>query len=288
MIKKNWNFSGIPTFKDEVLSAHGQNKRSFHLLVRSFDESGIEVLFKNFRTCKHIALKVNNILATRVQVECKSKRSDNISRQTTSYIDLSIYIRDRPFRLLLSCKTECPDRLFVMASGNKGLGDLSMIANTLVVPHMEDSVKIISFHDPPCSPIYSINPSPQPSQTRSCNRKFNQTVPLSWIEKLKPWVKYLASHLPGSNKRGVVIKEWRCDRFDSMMIHFTINRAYASHCYSIGRSHCANDIRISIDLRKGYAYQSCWDNECMHQTLLSRSPFHGSMPTHAEVQRVNC
>lgn len=56
-MEENWTNGGKLQFKDEVLVAHGPTKKSYHIIIKSYDADGKEVLLKDFTTCKILVMQ---------------------------------------------------------------------------------------------------------------------------------------------------------------------------------------------------------------------------------------
>ena len=259
------------TFSEEILVAHkSDTKISYHIIIKSYSEESCEVLVKDFQTCGIIAKMVNDYLDDKVRILCKPRSGDPIGiNQTTSFIDLGIYNKDRAFRLAFSSKLTSPNRPFVPKNTDTR-ADFLFIQDTLVVPHTE-KIQIIEIKDTvTTTSTVSKDPSSKGIEGRRAkNCRIEEVHP-----SLNSWIEELVSELPNARKCGRAIKDLRHARFEPV-VHFTINRTYASHCRCIGREHKEHNIRISVDLNSGNAYQSCWDQACKGQYLISsRIPGH--------------
>ena len=97
-----------------------------------------ELLLKDFQASKALAHKVNDELGETILVDRKAGHGGRSNPEPISFIDLSIYTKDRPFRLLLSSKITQKERPFV--DGQRGSFDFDgpdekvAIIDTLVVP----------------------------------------------------------------------------------------------------------------------------------------------------------
>jgi hypothetical protein len=258
LVMDKWS-SGELKFREEVLVAHGPAKISYHLIIKAYNANNTEVLLNNFMTCKAIAEEVNCALGETIQVECKpGKRGAELSKRITSFIDLCIYTKNRAFRLAFSCKMTSPDRPFVL-NVNDHRDVWTLVLDTLVIPsHAEDSLVLDIIETE--VPSTSITDG---SASTGYGSKLN--VITSSHSAFIPWVKELAADLPGAKKKGSAIIDFRCDTNESVL-DFTLNRDYASYCHCIGRPHNEQNIMISIDLKKGKAYQRCWDQNCKDRT----------------------
>lgn len=309
-----WACQAGLTFQNEVLVAHGPRKKSYHIIMRTFDGDGKEVLVKDFGTCKTIAMRVDSILGDDVRVERVDGNRDESKMPTTSFIDLSIYTKDRPLRLVASSKITSPERALVPFGPKKSAersADLrSMIKRTLVVPSIDEEVNTVKYieitEDTATSKsIPAGNPRAKCS-SQSAAVSSNDDLPLldhgrgkafshlfgrkisHPFDRLLPWVRDLASQLPGSKQNGPVVVDARYERSQQeAYVHFTISRNFASHCHFIGRPHLQNNIMVSIDLMSNTAYQRCWDCQCRDprrskrkaRQVLSTSPPDGIVPS---------
>mmetsp|Transcript_1481 Transcript_1481/g.3539 ORF Transcript_1481/g.3539 Transcript_1481/m.3539 type:complete len:578 (+) Transcript_1481:931-2664(+) len=155
IINESWTLDGKPSFTDEVLVAHGPNKKSYHIIVKTYDNGGDEVLLKDFLTCKMIANRVNDSLGESILVGRKPGHGGKANPDPASFIDLAIYTKDRPFRLVFSCKITSPDRPFVdgkRSAFGESRDDGTIILDTLVVPPNAISREVIDVQaDDPAS-----------------------------------------------------------------------------------------------------------------------------------------
>ena len=106
------------------------------------------MLLKDFATCKIIAHRVNDALAEAILVDRKPGHGGIANPKAASFIDLAIYTKDRPFRLILSCKITSPDRPFVDGQRRafaENRDDRTMVLDTLVVPPNASGSKIIEI-----------------------------------------------------------------------------------------------------------------------------------------------
>jgi hypothetical protein len=143
-----WSVDGKPSFTDEVLVAHGPTKKSYHIVVKMYGADSHEVLIKDFCACKILAKMVSDSLGDRVLVDRKPGHGGKANPEPTSFIDLAIYTKDRPFRLLFSSKITSPDRPFVEECRRNPLspeeqGESSRIVATLVVPPIAEDRRIL-------------------------------------------------------------------------------------------------------------------------------------------------
>jgi hypothetical protein len=291
-IASRWSEKDGLSFKNELLVAHGATKKSYHIIVKVFDLKGVEVLMRDFSSCKTVAEIVNSALGDKILVDRMSAHGDESVVGSTSFIDLSIYTKDRPFRLLGSSKITSPGRSFVLSDAScseQEDEDLEKwMKETLVVPDAEQSNsphKTIEITDNHAASVPIVN-NKEHADTKgsSCFRSevsadtclplldhgrgkvYSQTLGRKIdqpFDRLLPWVQDLASQLPGAKMSGPVVIDARYERsLHEAYIHFTIHRSYASHCHFIGRSHLQNNIMISIDLLSKAAYQRCWDFQC--------------------------
>lgn len=137
VIEANWTLgTDKPRFDNEVLVAHGPRKCSYHIIIKMYDTGNNEVLLKNFGVCKTLASTVNTNLGDSILVDRKPGHGGKTKPEPTSFIDLAIYTKDRPFRLVLSSKIISPDRPFVGCrfSFQGGRDDKTIVVDTLVVP----------------------------------------------------------------------------------------------------------------------------------------------------------
>jgi hypothetical protein len=293
-----WACQNELRFRNEVLVAHGPDKRSYHIIMRAFDGDEREVLVKDFGNCKAIATRVDSILGEDIRVERVDGNSGKSRLGTTSFIDLSIYTKDRPFRLVASSKITSPERVLVL-DGSSGSSDSSrdlrsMVKKTLVVPSTVEEInreKYIEIADDtttsrnnvdatgstvgshietvPC--CLSITPVTSPGDElplldHGRGKVYSHTLGKEIarpFDRLLPWVRDLASSLPDAKQNGPVFLDARYERSkDEAYVHFTISRCFSSHCNFVGRAHKQNNIMVSIDLVSKVAYQRCWDVQC--------------------------
>jgi len=150
LIEDNWPNDGTPQFKDEVLVAHGPMKRSCHIIVKTYDADGKEVLLKDFSVSKILAIAVNDNLGDAILVDRRPGHGGKASPEPASFIDLAIYTKDRPFRLVYSSKITSPDRPFVDAmkrqfSFGDERDDKTAVVDTLIVPHNASEMQTIEI-----------------------------------------------------------------------------------------------------------------------------------------------
>jgi hypothetical protein len=142
-----WSLDGEPSFRDEVLVAHGPTKKSYHIVVKMYGPDSHEVLIKDFSSCKTLAKLVNDSLGGRILVNRKPGHGGKPNPAPASFIDLGIYTKDRPFRLLLSSKITSPDRPFVerrtIPLSPEEEGESSRIVATLVVPPIAEGRRLV-------------------------------------------------------------------------------------------------------------------------------------------------
>jgi len=278
IITDHWTLPGQPIFDNEILQAHGKNKRSYHVLVKAYDDKGNIVLIKNFQTCKTIAKMVNDILGCKIEVIRKPGHGGLLHQQaTTSFIDLRIYSRDRLLRLALSSKITDPARPFRPLKDGKSYNESTLVLETLVVPMHSNAIIGCAVIDVDSrdvnSKITKMDQVVTKSMTPFYHRKVLTTIP----DPLMQWVQQLASTLPESKKIGNVVRECRYDKMETSL-NFTISRDYASYCYCINRAHRSQNIMITINLSTQCAYQRCWDINCKGKNGYKYSHFLSSSP----------
>ena len=115
-----------------------------------YGTDGKEVLLEDFNMCKVLANSVNENLGGAIMVERKPGHGGKSNPEPASFIDLAIYTRDRPFRLVFSSKITCPDRPFSDAmkqqfSFDEERNDKTTVMDTLVVPHNADEMQTIKI-----------------------------------------------------------------------------------------------------------------------------------------------
>ena len=272
----------ISSSKHEILVAHKcNNKVSYHVIVKAYTEEDTELLFRNFLNCRAVAMMVNEVLGTRIQVRCRPAKSglapDN---RYTSFIDLGIYNKDRALRLAFSSKITSPDRPFVPpgykyqshsdgllhSSDDKVQKEKEILVKTLVVPcpcEKDYTVFEVEYKGA-ASPARQILPTFKSAFNIVKHPCLNEISP-----DLITWVVGLADRLPGARKVGQPFSDCRIDH---ICLRFTLNRSYASHCHCIGRAHTSHCVMIALHIPDGRAYQSCWDRSCESWAFLSLCP----------------
>lgn len=123
-------------------------KRSYHIIIKTYDGDDKEVLLKDFTTCKFLANAVNDNLGDTVLVDRKPGHGGKTNPEPASFIDLAIYTKDRPFRLVYSSKITSPDRPFEDAMKQQfTFGDerdaKTAVVETLIVPHNASEMQTI-------------------------------------------------------------------------------------------------------------------------------------------------
>ena len=261
-------------FKEEVLTSHSTSKISYHVIIKMIDKDGNAVLVGDFVTCGCIARRA--VASLRDKIEKKSK--PRIDPDTPGFIDLTIYNKERAFRLALSSKINSNGRPFVLKPGDVR-SDKDKVLDTLVVPPQAtfSLLTIDEVRQSPVVPQTGKVETPRTQTGRACTKEsFMKSIP-PCIQKLASnkyfecWIQNLVSGPPKEKLGKVsVIENIRHDKFDHV-IHFTINRGYTSYCHCIGREHKRNYIRISIDYENNKVHQTCWDPECKVSKLLLSS-----------------
>ena len=134
-----------------------QQKVSYHIIVKTYTEEATKVLLKNFLNCRAVAMMVNEILGTRIQVRCRSAENGLDSDcQYTSFIDIGIYNKDRALRLTFSSKITSSDRPFVPSDykHQSQLDGLSHEPDDDGQKETENLVKTLVA--PPCEKDYTV------------------------------------------------------------------------------------------------------------------------------------
>ena len=180
VIKANWKGAvGGPRFENEILVAHGPTKRSYHIVVKMYDDAtGKEVLLRNFNTCKIIANIVTDALGTSVLVDRKPGHGGKANPDAASFIDLAIYTKDRPFRLVFSSKITSPNRPFVDGAAKNNRVDKTVVMETLVVPPDTRKLQAIDITNPKLSQILVSAPNrthPELDDTKRGDNLAHQT-----------------------------------------------------------------------------------------------------------------
>ena len=260
-------------FKEEVLTSHSTSKISYHVIIKMIDKDGNAVLVGDFVTCGCIARRA--VASLRDKIEKKSK--PRIDPDTPGFIDLTIYNKERAFRLALSSKINSNGRPFVLKPGDVR-SDKDKVLDTLVVPP-QATFSLLTMEVPksPVVPQTGRARAPRAQTGRACTEESYIKSIAPCIQKLASdrnfarWIQNLASDPPKEKLGRVsVIKDVRHDEFDHV-VHCTINREFASFCYCIGREHKEHSIRISIDYEKNKVHQTCWDPKCKVSKLLLSS-----------------
>ena len=257
MIRFQSNYHGNLVFKKQVLTAHSELKASYHVIISIFDQNEEELLIKDFQTCGNIAHIVDTRLGGDVKVQIKHK--GGFSRYT-SFIDLGIYDKDRPFRLGFSSKTEGSYRPMIPQIHHEMHSVRDTILETIVVPLKKKAIQILEIENIPRRTQSVSTCRISDSSTRSSlNTRKGSNVCLP--ESVLDFVRETAARLPNAKKIGQPIQRHYFDR-RLPIVDFSIYRSFASHCYNIGREHRSHGIILSIDFLNGSVYQRCWDNSC--------------------------
>ena len=146
MIRFQSNYHGNLVFKKQVLTAHSELNASYHVIISIFDQNEEELLIKDFQTCGNIAHIVDTRLGGDVKVQIKHKGA--FSRYT-SFIDLGIYDKDRPFRLGFSSKTEGSYRPMIPQIHHAIHSARDTIFETIVVPFQKKAIQILEIENIP-------------------------------------------------------------------------------------------------------------------------------------------
>ena len=117
-------------------------------MIKTYDGDDKEVLLKDFTACKVLANAVNDNLGDTVLVDRKPGHGGKTNPEPASFIDLAIYTKDRPFRLVYSSKITSPDRPFEDAMKQQfTFGDerdaKTAVVETLIVPHNASEMQTI-------------------------------------------------------------------------------------------------------------------------------------------------
>ena len=146
-------------FEILTMDSHSSSKWSRHVVLSPFTNDRQPVLLCSTRDAGALAQAISNKLPSRLEVRRQASRGDAVT--STSFLDTSVYSRNRLFRLIFSSKlgpaqnpTLTPCVPFSRLATDPGTSMFCWLANSLVVPPDSSNALLLEIgrQDPPTSP----------------------------------------------------------------------------------------------------------------------------------------
>jgi DNA-directed primase/polymerase protein len=212
-------------------------KFSRHLIIHLTNENGDKICFKDNRQIglfmKQFTLKLNNSYPEFLL------EKENLSEKT-SFVDLSVYSKNRSFRLFLSSKKDKFSYLEISES-NKSfyIGDEDFFLKSLCVSKEFNNLLTVDNEEFPT------------------NQNFTKIENLNSLTDLNSFIEALISDGRDSSE-GKISSILNLDN-GKKIIYSIKNYRY---CENIKRPHKSNNIYFVVDIDRNCLFQKCYDPDC--------------------------